>query len=95
MSADVVIKAGWPRLLTFDPDAAGRKVTLPDARDLQHVGGPHFWLENIDTVNSIEVEDAAGGTVVAALGPEETAIIGLIDNTTLAGTWQAIVRSFV
>lgn len=91
MTADVVLKPGWQffrRLHTFDPDAGGRKVTLPDARELT-VGSPIFILLNINGTHSILVEDNAGGVVDAAFGPDEGMILGLADNTTQAGTWYA------
>lgn len=92
MSADVTLKAGWERVQTLEPDASGRKVVLPDARTLRP-GGPQFVLINIDATESLEVEDAAGGTVIAALAAQEGVFLGLADATTLAGTWSKDVRS--
>lgn len=91
MSANVTLGRGWERAQSFNPDGAGRKVILPDARKLK-LGGPQFFLLNLHASLGVDVEDAAGGALFT-LAAQQGAILSLAANGTLAGTWVWDARS--
>lgn len=91
LSSNLTLKAGWPRLHTLDPDAAGREVILPDARTLR-LGGPQFILLNIDATHSIAVKDGSG-TALVTLAAQEGVILGVSKIDTIAGKWGVHKRS--
>ena len=92
MTGDVTLTRASPRMITVDPNAAGRKIVLPDATLLK-LGSPRFIILNINGTNTVEIEDADGGTVLSALGTSQGAVVALSENATSAGRWLTRVSS--
>ena len=66
------------------PDAAGRTITMPAGN--QAPAGQDQLFQNIGA-DSFEVLDANGGSIATVL-PGVAVYVYLVDNSTVAGTWQ-------
>lgn len=86
MSADVTLNRGSARVQVVKPDAAGRFVFLPPATQLA-LGGPHFYVLNIDTTNSVGIKDD-GGTVLETIVAGDGCVFYLSENSTDDGVWR-------
>lgn len=88
LAADVSVTLNTGRVLRLTPNAAGRKLILPDATDLP-TGGPFFYLFNASDTWAVSVWNAGETAQIATLPTEGATTILLIDN---AGTkeWLAI-----
>lgn len=75
---------GLARAWNLSADASGKSVTLDDARRIG-LGFGQYLLHNSGS-NSIAVKDAAG-TTLFSLAAGAVATLGLVRNSTAAGTW--------
>lgn len=72
---------------SLTPDAAGRKITLSDARR-HRVGVDLYAFYNLSGVNAIAIKDV-GGNTVHSLTANSLVVIHLQDKATANGTWVA------
>jgi len=60
--------------------------TLPDATTLR-LGGPHFYIVNLNATFTLDVKDD-GGTSIVQLDQNEIAILVLIAQADANGIWK-------
>lgn len=84
LSGNITLDPATKKLLTLDPDAAGRTVTLRDATELDK-GHGHILI-NVDAIESVAIKDN-GGTTISTLAAGEGMEIGLCDNSDADGKW--------
>lgn len=93
--ADFLLHPLVARVQIITAGAAGLAGSLPDARLIAEQGGeggPLLYVVNVGVVHTFDIVDDLGGSVVAALGADEVAIVCLEDGSTQAGVWRAVVR---
>lgn len=78
-------RQGCARLIDLDVTGGGLTAVLPSAVGLRAGGDSQYVLLN-SGAHDIDIEDAAGGTLVA-LAPDDYAELILADNSTAAGAW--------
>lgn len=91
-AADGDIFLGKGRAQSFTFTAPSLALTLPDARDFNHTGGPIFFILNVGA-NAFDLEDNAGGVVGSIAAGFMTPVL-LSNNTTQAGAWHIDTTAF-
>lgn len=84
ISNDYQLKRRGKRVKTISCSVGSKKVKLPDATKMR-TGGPHFIIINIGTI-TFSIADN-GGTVLVSVPASQTAVVSLIDNGTVNGSW--------
>ncbi|WP_295991549.1 hypothetical protein [Rugamonas sp.] len=86
MSANLVLTNASPHLLSLDPGLSGLAVVEPDATTLL-VGPYQQQIKNNGSSGyDIQIQNKTGANL-GFLQPFTTALVGLLDNSTLAGSW--------
>lgn len=88
-ASPVTLTAASPQILRYTGGVQNQTVTLPDARTLKQY---HYYLfQKIATGNgNLIINDASGTTILTVSTLAQTAFVQalLLNNTTLAGTWD-------
>lgn len=88
LAADITITELNGRVLILDPTASGLKVKLPPTA-LLPLGGPYFYMRNINGTNSVIIAEE-DGTTVFTLSTNSGAVVILGLDGSAVKTWYGL-----
>lgn len=90
MTADELITEVQGVVQVFNPNAAGRKVTLPNPSPSQdYPGGQWFWIVNKSTANTLSVRNEAGTEIAIIPVAPGAGQCSIVQALLVGSTWEA------